>query len=220
MQNRKITFTPKNVLFYLSGFLVTALGVIFMLRGDLGAGAWDTVTANLNSYILSLDGNLSLGVTSMLVTSVLFVIVLIYTKKWQLIGMLIPIILMGSVIDFWDILVFGNYYPDVILLQLLFSFLGMMLIPLGLALILSSKFPATVFDEFTLVVMHFFKTEKIVRIRLGIEFLGISLGILFGFLSGIGFGAVNFGSIVVALVLPSLLNFYISKIGAFKDERN
>ena len=76
MQNRKIEFTPKNIIMYLSGFFITGLGVIFMLRGNLGAGAWDTVTANLNALFESLEFPLSLGITSMTITFTVFVFVL------------------------------------------------------------------------------------------------------------------------------------------------
>lgn len=217
MQNRRIEFTPKNIIFYLTGFFITALGVIFMLRGDFGAGAWDTVTANLNAFLDSKGILISLGTTSMTITLTLFIFVLIYTRKWQLVFMLIPIGLMGFVIDFWDILVFADYVPTDLFIRILFSVLGAILIPLGLATIVSSHFPAFVFDELTIVVMDIFKTKSITKPRLGIEFLGISLGILFGFLAGIGFGAVNIGSIVMAIILPPMFQFFVKKIGAFDE---
>lgn len=217
MQNRKIEFTPKNIIMYFSGFIITALGVIFMLRSDLGAGAWDTVTANLNDFLASMDFDISLGITSMMITLTLFTFVLIYTRKWQLVGMLLPVAIMALAIDFWDILIFGDYVPTVFMLRTLFFLLGAVFIPLGLAVIVSSHFPAFVFDELTIVVMDMFKTKSITKARLGIEILGISLGILFGFLANIGFGAVNIGSLVMAVILPPMFNFFVKKIGAFDE---
>jgi uncharacterized membrane protein YczE len=217
MQNRKIRFTPKNIIMYFSGFIITALGVIFMLRGNLGAGAWDTVTANLNEFLASVDMNLTLGTTSMIITFTLMLIVLVYTRKWQLIGMVIPVGIMALAIDFWDIIVFGDYVPTVFMLRALFFMLGALIIPLGLAIVVSSHFPAFVFDELTIVVMDLFRTKSITKARLGIEFLGISLGVLFGFLASIGFGAVNIGSLVMAVILPPIFNFFVKKIGAFDE---
>jgi hypothetical protein len=65
--------------------------------------------------------------------------------------------------------------------------------------------------------MDMFKTKSITKARLGIEILGISLGILFGFLASIGFGAVNIGSLVMAVILPPMFNFFVKKIGAFDE---
>ena len=217
MNNRHIEFTLRNVIFYLSGFLIAGLGVIFLLRSTLGAGAWDTVTANLNAFLASVNIDLTLGLTSMIITFSMFIFVILYTKNWLLIGMLVPIFVMGSVLDFWDILVFGSYYPSILLLRILFFILGAICIPLGLSLIVSSHFPAFVFDEFTIVLMDIFKTKSITKARLGLELGGISLGILFGFLAGIGFGAVNFGSIIMAIILPPMFNFFVRKLGAFDE---
>mgnify|MGYP006883072388 CR=1 FL=1 len=217
MQNRHISFTPKNIVMYLSGFFITALGVIFMLRGNFGAGAWDTVTANLNAFFHSVNFPISVGLTSMSIALTIFAFVILYTKKWQLIGMLIPIGIMGTVLDFWDIIIFGDYVAELLSIRILFSLLGAFLIPLGLATIVSSHFPAFVFDELTIVVMDIFKSKSITKARLGIEFLGISMGILFGFMAGIGFGAVNVGSIVMAIILPPMFNYFVKKLGAFDE---
>jgi uncharacterized membrane protein YczE len=217
MQNRTIKFTPKNIAFYLGGFFVVSLGVVFMLRGNLGAGAWDTVTYNLRAFLQSRGSGITLGLTSMTITLTLFVIVMAYQRKWQLVFMLIPIGIMGSFIDFWDIIVFGSYIPTTFLIQLLFSVIGGVFIPLGLALIISSHFPAFVFDELTIAVMKLFRTKNLTVVRLGIEFTGISLGILFGFLAGIGFGAVNVGSIIMAIILPPMLHFFVKKLGSFDE---
>lgn len=217
MQNREIAFTPKNIIMYLLGFFITGLGVIFMLRGEFGAGAWDTVTFNLYDFFHSIDVSASIGLTSMSITITIFIFVLLYTKKWQLLGMLIPIGVMGSVLDFWDILVLGNFHPESIYIRILLTVLGAVFIPFGLASIVSSKFPAFVFDELTIVVMDMFKTKSITKARLGIELLGISLGILFGFLAGVGFGAVSLVSVIMAIILPSIFNFFVKKLGAFDE---
>jgi len=217
MKNKKMEFTFRNVVFYLSGFFFIGFAVNILLRAELGAGAWDTVTSNLRAFLSYSNIDITLGVTSMLITLTLFTFVLLYTRKWQLVFMLLPIFLMGTVLDFWDIVIFKDYYATLIIIRILFSIFGAVLIPLGLALIISSKFPAFVFDELTIVVMDIFKTKSITKARLGIEFTGISLGIMFGFLAHIGFGAVSVGSIVMAIILPPIFNFFVKKLGAFDE---
>jgi uncharacterized membrane protein YczE len=186
-----------------------------MIISDFGAGPWDTVTKNLSVLI-----NLTLGTTSVIVASILMVIVLGYTRKWKLIFMIVPILLVGLSLDFWDIFVFGDYEPSTIILRVLFYLIGVISIPLGLAFIISSKYPAFVFDELMIMIMNILKTDKIAPIRVGIEILGISLGTMFGFLAGVGFGAVGVGSVLMAIVLGPILAVFLKMLGGSLDEKN
>ena len=206
--NRKIEFTYKNNFFYFFGFFILGFGVTSTIISNFGAGPWDTVTKNLSVLL-----NLTLGTTSVIVAALLMVVVLGYTRKWKLIFMIIPIILVGVSLDFWDILIFGDYVPGTILLRILFYLIGALTIPLGLAFIIASKFPAFVFDELMIMIMAILKTDKIAAVRVGIEITGITLGTIFGFLAGVGFGAVGVGSLLIALVLGPLLAFYLKILG-------
>ena len=212
--NRKIEFNKKNNFFYFFGFFVLGLGVTSMILSDFGAGPWDTVTKNLSVLI-----NLTLGTTSVIIASILMVIVLGYTRKWKLIFMIVPILLVGLSLDFWDIFVFGDYEPNTIILRILFYLIGVISIPLGLAFIISSKYPAFVFDELMIMIMSLLKTDKVAAVRIGIEILGISLGTMFGFLAGVRFGAVGVGSILMAIVLGPILAVFLKMLGGSLDEK-
>ena len=203
--DRKIEFNKKNIFFYFFGFFILGLGVTSAIISNFGAGPWDTVTKNLSELLV----RFTLGTTSILIASILMVIVLGYTRKWKLIFMIVPIFLVGVSLDFWDILIFGDYLPNTIILRILFYILGVITIPLGLAFIIASKFPAFVFDELMIMLMTIFKTKRIVAIRVGIEITGIILGTIFGFLAGVGFGAVGVGSVLMAIVLGPILAFFL-----------
>ena len=214
---RKIEFTPKKIAFYIVGFLLVGLGVNIMARSDLGLGAWDTVTFNLNLF---LDEAITKGMTSWIISLVIMTFVIVYNKRPVLLFMIVPILLVGLSIDFWDLLVFGkDWMPESMVVRVLFFIIGVLILPLGLASIVTSHFPAFVFDEWTLVVMDIFKTKSIAKARLGIEVLGISLGILFGFLAGVGFGYVSIGSVIFALILPPIFGFYVRTLGRLNHEK-
>ncbi len=211
--NRKIVFNKKNNFYYLFGFFILGLGVNAMIKSAFGAGPWDTVTYNLSELI-----NLTLGTTSVLIAAILMAVVLGYTRKWKLILMLLPILLVGISLDFWDIVVFRDYLPLTILSRIIFYLIGVITIPLGLAFIISSKYPAFVFDELMIMIMAILKTDKVAPIRIAIELLGITLGIIFGFLGGIGFGAVGIGSVLMAIVLGPILSFFLKMLGGSLNE--
>ncbi len=212
MTNRKLEYTFKNIFYYFLGFFILGLGVTTLLRSRLGAGAWDNVTYNLSVLL-----GTTLGTTSLIIAVVLMVIVLAGTRKWKLLFMFIPIIFVASSIDLWDIIILGDYHPE-LFMQFVFYIIGALTIPFGLALIITSKFPAFVFDELMIMLMAILKTEKVALIRLGIEVFGILLAIAIGFTAGIGFGAVNYGSILMAIILGPILSFYLKLLGGKKNE--
>lgn len=217
MKERKIEFTPKNITLYLLGFNVVAVGVLFLLRGDLGAGPWDTTTYGLKVLLNSVGIPATLGLSSMTISFIIFSVVILYRKRGEFVLMLAPIILMGSMLDFWDLLVFQDYYPSIVSMQIIFFLLGTVSIPLGLAMIIASNFPAFVFDEWTIMMMEVLNINSVSKIRVGIEVLGITLGALFAFLAGHGLGAVSYGSVIVALTLPIILSFFLKRFGVTSE---
>lgn len=219
MQDRKITFNLLNVISYILGFLILGFAVVALMRSTLGAGAWDTTTYATRALINLKFPNYTLGMTSMTINITIMLIVLLYRRDWHLLFILIPILVVGSAIDFWDIVVFGDYYAEGIMTFVLFIIGGFML-PLGLSLVMLSNFPAFVFDEWMLMMMDVFKTEKLARIRLGIELLGISLALVFGFIAGIGFGQINIGTLLLAVALGPIMQFYVKKFKPIYTKNN
>jgi len=203
-----------NILYYLLGFIVLGLGVNIMKASTLGAGAWDTVTINIRDFLNINRGVtwITLGMISFSVSISIMLIVILYRRKWKFLLMLVPIFLVALSIDFWNIIVFQNQELTSKGLQYLFYVLGTFMLPLGLTLIVKSSFPAFVFDELMLMFMNIFKAKKITYIRLGIEFLGISIGALFGYLTYYGingtFGAVNYGSFIFTFTLSPIMTVY------------
>ena len=133
----------------------------------------------------------------------------------------VPIISIGSVIDFWNIVVFNDYYATSMIVRVLFYVLGTLTIPLSLSLMIKSTFPASVFDEFMLMLIDIFKTKRIALVRFTIEYLGLIIGTVFGYLTyaSVGhLGAVNFGSIVVTFVLGPIMAFYLRILGVTKSD--
>jgi uncharacterized membrane protein YczE len=228
MEKRQMKLSPINIISYFLGFFILGFAVISILRSNLGAGAWDTTNANLNAFmnvhftVIDIGFRtvpITLGVTSMMISLTIMTIVLLYRKDVRLLLMFLPIGLVALTIDFWDIVVYQEYQAVGLMRPILYV-VGGLLLPFGLSLIVLSNFPAFVFDELMLMLMDVFNTKKIGGIRLGIEILGIGLGILFGVLAGIGLGAVNIGSIILAIVLGPIMSFYIKTLQPYYQKKN
>ncbi len=210
----KLKITPKHLmrgLIYLLGIFVTGLGVNVLLRGALGAGAWDTVIYNLRSFLNGvLQWNVTLGTVSFMIYAIVLAFVIIYNKKLKFLFVLIPIFGISLAIDFWDIVIFGDFYPTILWVRLALFVIGIFTLTLGLSLIIVTKYPAMVFDELTLMMMKIFKSNSFFKTRIFIELFAIILASIFGFLAQIGFGAVNVGSFILALVIGPMIEFQLS----------
>ena len=185
---------------YVFGAFLVSLGVVTLLRTNIGAGAWDTVNANLSALT-----GITLGTASFLVQGILVAIITAYRKNAKYLLISISILLIALGIDFWDILVYGSFYYEGLAVRFAVFFAGVFVLTSGLSLIILTHYPAAIFDEFMMMVMSIFHTDKIFFPRLFVEMLAIVIAIGFGFLAGVGFGAVNIGSVILAIVLPFIL---------------
>lgn len=215
----KLHMTPKQLIrgfIYAIGIFLTGLGVNVLLRSALGAGAWDTVVYNLRSFFINiLNINITLGTVSFIIYAIVLACVMMYNKKLKYIFIFIPIFGIALAIDFWDLVVLGSYYPVDIWLRVIFYLVGIFILSMGLALIIVTRYPAMVFDELTLLMMKLFKIKSFFITRIFIELFAIVMATILGFISHIGFGAVNFGSFVLALIIGPMIQIelkYLSKM--------
>lgn len=208
MRTQKRTSNLVKVIIYMAGVLLTALGINILLRSALGAGPWDTVTHNLGVF-----AGITLGTASLSINVVIMAFIILYNRKLKFLLVILPIIGIALAIDFWDIIVLADYYPGSWWLRSLFYFGGTFILTMGLALMVITRFPAMVFDELTLSLMRLFKIDSFFITRTIIELFAIALATVFGFAAGIGFGAVNVGSFILALILGPILGFQLTWLG-------
>jgi len=213
MQIKWIEKPVVKVVIYVLGILITSLGINLLLRSRLGAGAWDTVTNNLSVLI-----NVSLGTASAMINLFILMFIVIYNKSLLYLIVIIPIVGIALSIDFWDILVFGDFSTSLIWLRVMLFIGGGMVLTLGLAMMISTTYPAMVFDELTLSLMKLFHIKKFLTMRLMIELFAIALASILGFMAAIGFGAVSIGSFILAWMIGPMISFHLSWINSIKKD--
>lgn len=228
MNERKMKLTPKNIALYLMGFLIIGLGIIIMERSMLGVGAWDATNFNLNillNKVLDLDFELTKGTTSLMISTSLLICVVIYKLIKEISSkviitiflLLIPMFTIAFAIDFWDLLVFNNFFPEQIIIRVFLFIAGSLLIPFGLVLIIASNFPATVYDEFTIMLVEILKVKNFGKVRLGFEITGVVLAAIFTLVAKEGLGYVSIGTLIMAITIGPLMNVYLKFFGMTKE---
>lgn len=200
---------PLRVFLYVFGVFVLGFGINLLLRSTLGAGAWDTVSNNFSQLIGS-----SLGTASFIINVSVLAFVLIYNKNIKYAVILVPILSLALVIDLWDIVILGDLTIEKVWLQVISYIGGGIILSFGLALIIVSRFPAMVFDELTVSLMRLLKIKKFFTMRIMIELFAIALATVFGFLAGIKFGAVNFGSFILAIAIGPIISIHMKWLNA------
>jgi len=218
MNNNKMEINLKNSLIYLLGIILISFSVVMMIKSSIGVSSWDT----LHYSIHKLTG-ITVGSATIIVATVFAVLVIIGNKDIKYIGMAIPIVIVGFLIDVFNLHVFINFLPDTITLKILTYLLGLSLLPFGGALLILSSFPAGVFDEFMLTMMRLFKTNKLVLVRVIMEISAVALAVYLGFKADIGFGMVNIGTLIFSVTVGMFVRTYLrlfERVGLYKLEQN
>ena len=193
-----------NVLLYTIGIISTGLGINVLIKSSLGAGAWDAVANNFSKF-----ANITLGSAGAIVNIIILAFIILYNKKIKFLFVIVPIIGIALATDFWDIIVFGDYVPTEYWLKLIFFVVGTAILTFGLTSIIISTFPAMVYDELTIAFMKILSIKSFFSTRIGIEMLGVSIAILFGFLADIRFGAVSFGTLILSIIIGPLISLHM-----------
>jgi uncharacterized membrane protein YczE len=203
-----------NIFTYIMGFLVLGFSVNLLKASTLGTGAWDTVYINAYQLFHHVKGIswITMGMLSFVMALIVMTIVLLYRRQWKYISMLIPVFGVALFIDFWNLLLFQDRVAEQLGYQILFFIAGLLILPFGLTLFVKSTFTAYVFDELMLMFVKITKASKITYVRLVIEFIGISMGLIIGYFSNYPFdqtfGAVNIGSLVLTFTISPVMALY------------
>ncbi|HHX80142.1 MAG TPA: hypothetical protein GX692_03655 [Acholeplasmataceae bacterium] len=199
--------------FYITGAVLLALGVQFAILSRLGAGAYDALNYNLSVFLTKyLKTNISLGTAMFMTMVLLFTIAMILKPRLEyLLGFLLAAFI-GLMIDlFSKIIPPVNSFP----IQVLYYILGILAIAFGVALIIRSKMPMTPMDNLMMIVVQ--KTKKpVALIKTLLEALYALIAIILGYLSGIAFGAVSLGTIVMTLLMGPTINLFLKVVKPIK----
>ncbi len=192
---------------YVLGSLIIALGVVILMKTGLGMSTWDTL-----HYAVRATTPLSFGMAIVAVTLLLLLFIIAVRKDPKYLFMIIPFVLVGLFVEFFERIVFSGFDPEGMTGFWLFIY-GLLSIPLGASFHVVSRFPAGVYDELMLVLMKLFKTRRLALVRILMEAAFVLFAVLLtGFFEGT-IGALNFGTPLFVVLAGPLLRIYINLIG-------
>ncbi|MFK5883807.1 MAG: hypothetical protein QM489_05625 [Candidatus Izemoplasma sp.] len=215
MDRSAVKFNWQNSIIYIIGIFTVALGVVIVYRSRLGAGPWDTV-----SFGISEITGITIGWASIIVTSFLTLFVLAYRKDLKFLAMAIPIFSIGMAIDFWDIYVFGEFAVEGLKYQIPLFISGYFVLVFGLSLVIITKYPAFVFDELMLMLMEITGINDMRIVRIGVEITAILTTLLLVLFFSISMEQLGYGTIIMALTVGIILNYFLKVLITNEDKVN
>lgn len=197
----------RRVIQYIIGNFVVTFGAVLMIRSAFGPAPFDVLFVHLK-----LTTPLTMGIAAFLFQGTLIIFIALMRHSLKYLGSFAALLVGSIALDFWDLLVFADFMPDGFWLRVLVYFAGIYFLTLGLGITATTNLATVSFDELMYLIMDWFHTKKVVVIRFFIEFSGIVLGVIVGFIGGIGFGEATLASVIVALLLPFLLQQQLSML--------
>ena len=220
METKIMEYNIKNFAFYLIGMISISFGVVMMLKSDIGLSSWDT----LHYSIHRLTG-ITVG-TAIIIVAVLFTIyITIANKKWKYMIMIIPVLIVGVLVDYFNLILFVDFEPSLLLIKILVYTVGLFMVPLGGTLLIISTFPAGVFDEFMLLIMRKFKSDNLIKVRVIIELCAVLVAIVISLIVADPeepLGMFKIGTVIFSVSVGVMVKAYLvifEKIRFYKPQK-
>ncbi|GLY10062.1 YczE/YyaS/YitT family protein [Pseudobacillus badius] len=185
------------------GLLFMSLGIVLLIRADLGATPWDALHVGLYEQL-----GLTVGTWSVLIGFLILGLASFYLREWPQFGAYLNMLLVGIFIDFFLWLP-TIATPDHFSGKLIMFIAGVFVMAYGMSFYLSAQLGAGPRDSFMLAVMK--KTGwKVSSIRRGMEFFVLVIAWLIG-------GPVHLGTFLFSLLMGTAVGISLPQCQQFSD---
>ncbi|MCM3013815.1 YitT family protein [Bacillus subtilis] len=192
--------------FYGLGILILSLGISLTIQSGLGTSPFDALLVGLSKEV-----GLTVGSWEVLISLILLICNAILTRKKPLLLGLITAFITGIGIDLWLFVVKNTIYLNALLSKLICFGIGLVLIGLGTAIYIQTKFASTPIDHLTLIIRDLSK-RTILFSRTLVYALFLVLAIIFKGPIGIGtLLTVCLGGMILHVFMPIVERHFLSK---------
>ncbi|MGG0045208.1 YczE/YyaS/YitT family protein [Bacillus subtilis] len=193
-------------IFYGLGILILSLGISLTIQSGLGTSPFDALLVGLSKEV-----GLTVGSWEVLISVILLICNAILTRKKPILLGLITAFITGIGIDLWLFVVKNTLYLNALLSKLICFGIGLVLIGLGTAIYLQTKFASTPIDHLTLIIRDLSK-RTILFSRTLVYALFLVLAIIFKGPIGIGtLLTVCLGGMLLHVFMPIVERHFLLK---------
>lgn len=190
-------------LFYIVGLTFLSFGISIMILANLGAGAWDAMYVGLSEIT-----GLTVGSWILIVGIFLILLNGLIMKKMPEFLAVITILIIGSLIDFWLLVVFSDFSPSDLALRIFMLIGGILIIALGITFYLQSSFARNPMDSLMMAIQV--RTGKSLAFSKTImEVTVLIIALCIG-------GPIGVGTIIVTFSIGPLIQLFYTPITKFR----
>lgn len=192
LEKRKGQIGYRFVIYFI-GLLVMSLGIVFLIKSNLGATPWDVLHVGLFNHL-----GVTIGSWSIIVGLVVLIVAALISKEFPHIGAFLNMLTVGIFIDLYMMLPFMNT-PDSFAGKLIMFLSGILLNAFGMGIYISANLGAGPRDSLMLALTG--KTGwKVRNVRASIEVVVLFIGWKLG-------GPANWGTIFIGVTIGPLAGF-------------
>lgn len=185
-----------------------ALGVTFSVIADFGVAPVSSL-----AYSITLITKLSLGITVLLANILFIMIQFIISKKFEFVNYLVQLMITFVFSAFIDVTMFlATFLPDAntFFIQLIYLFLSLILIALGIFLYLHSSLTMLPYDNLLPVISKRFNIT-ISKTKVLCDVVTVSSALILSIIFLHSLGSIGIGTIISALTIGRILGVFISR---------
>lgn len=186
----------KRLLFWLLGVIILSLGASLTIKANMGVGAWDALNVGLSRIY-----GLTVGSFVIIIGIILLFVNAVLLKSRPDYMAVFTFFIIGSLIDFWMLVVLRNFEPNEFMFKLVTLVVGLLIIGLGVAMYLQPKFPLNPIDNFMMAVSKRLGVSLVVAKTIG-ELLALVLALIVK-------GPIGFGTIIVTIGIGPSIQLFI-----------
>ncbi len=187
----------KRAFIYITGLLISSLGVSLTIKADVGVGAWDALNVGLSKFAFTV------GTWVIIVGTILIFVNALLAKKMPDFTGFITIFIMGPCIDFW-LWLFTNFNPANTVFRYALLIFGLTLLALGISVYLNAKFAPNPIDNLMLAL------HERLKLSMGVtKTIGELLALVFALIVK---GPIWIGTIIVTIGIGPIIQFFYPKI--------
>ena len=205
----------KQLFYYFLGLIIMPLGIVLMYRSNLGPPPLATLSVHMSTLL-----PITLGTASFILQTSILLMVMAINKKISSLLIFVAATLLGFGIDFWDLLVLRDFAVIGIHFQIITFLMGLFFLSFGQNFIRYSRFRATPLIEYMFIFQRLYKTESVLLARFSVEMSILIVSITVAFFGGLGIGAINVGTILIVLGLPTVMKFQDAWMNGIFDKKS
>jgi uncharacterized membrane protein YczE len=210
---KKVIKNLPNVLFYVMGILIAALGVSLMKKSGLGLGPFGVAALELQLLLKQWIPFFTFGMASAVHTYLMFMTIVLINRNVKSMFVVVSILLINGSVDLFDLfilkdLVINNYVTTAVAGHTI----GFLAYSFGSALLIISKLPGLVIEEFTFSMMKITKSKNYIFVRTLVAYSGFGLAIIYSLLTLSGLTSITFLSFIQGFAFGPVIGWFVRTI--------